>query len=25
MWKIILEPDSSQMTEWHMRIACWIP
>jgi hypothetical protein len=25
MWKSILEPNMSQMTEWHMRIACWIP
>jgi hypothetical protein len=25
MWKNILEPDSSQMTIWVMRIACWIP
>ena len=24
MWKIILEPDGSQMTIWRMRIACWI-
>ena len=25
IWKNIVEPDSSQMTIWHMRITCWIP
>ena len=25
MWKNIVQPDSSQMTIWHMYIACWIP
>jgi hypothetical protein len=25
MWKRIAELDKSQMTTWHMLIACWIP
>jgi len=25
IWKNILEPGRTQMTIWHMRIACWIP
>ena len=25
MWKNIVEPNSSQMTMWHMCIVCWIP
>ena len=24
MWKIIVQPDRSQMTIWRIRIACWI-
>jgi len=24
-WKYTIERDSSQMTMWRMRIACWIP
>jgi hypothetical protein len=24
MWKIVLQPDSPQMTIWRMRITCWI-
>jgi len=25
MWKIVIELDRSQMTIWHIRIACWVP
>ena len=25
MWKNIVEPGRSQMTLWHIHIACWIP
>ena len=25
MWKNIVEHDSSQVTIWHLLIACWIP
>ena len=25
MWKNIVKPCRTQMTIWHMRIACWIP
>jgi hypothetical protein len=25
MWKNIVEQGRSQMTLWHIRIACWIP
>jgi hypothetical protein len=24
MWKNIVEPDSTQMKIWRMRVACWI-
>jgi hypothetical protein len=24
-WKNIVEPDSSEVTIWRMRIVCWIP
>jgi len=25
MWKITVEQSRTQMTIWHMHIACWIP
>jgi len=25
MWGNIVEPDSPQVTIWHLRIACWVP
>jgi hypothetical protein len=25
MWKSTVERDRPQMTQWRMRIACWIP